>query len=233
MKRLLIIFTLCCNWLWAQQMDSLMLPVPLPEDTILDPYVLEVDTFINLVRDNHPLAVRARLIKERAEAERIGASGAFDPKAFTKVDQKYFDEKTYYRLQDYGVEIPAWFGLSARAGYETNDGVFLNPQKNLPNNGLWYADLSLTLGQGLFIDERRASLKQARLLVEAADFEIELALNQLFLDAIVQYWEWYRAYTLYLTYQEAVELARVRLEQVKVNAIIGELPMIDTLEASI
>lgn len=195
--------------------------------------IMEVDTFLNIVRENHPLAVRAQLIRDRAEAERIGASGAFDPKAFTQVKQKYFDNKTYYNLQDYGLEVPAWFGLSAKAGYENNDGAFLNPQEFVPTNGLLYADLSLTLGKGLFIDERRASLKQARLMVEAADFEIDLALNQLLLAAIDQYWEWYRAYAIYLTYEEAVELAGVRLEQVKSNASLGELPMIDTLEASI
>lgn len=195
--------------------------------------VMEIDTFMTLVRENHPLAVRARLIRERAEAERIGASGAFDPKAFSKVKQKYYDDKTYYRLQDYGLEVPAWFGLSAKAGYETNDGVFLNPQEFMPQNGLLYADLSLTLGKGLFIDQRRASLKQARLMVEAADFEIELALNQLYLEAIDQYWEWYRAYAIYLTYDGAVSLAEVRLEQVKINAELGEIPIIDTLEASI
>ncbi len=54
-------------------------------------------------------------------------------------------------------------------------------------------------------------------MVEAADFEIDLALNQLLLAAIDQYWEWYRAYAIYLTYEEAVELAGVRLEQVKTN----------------
>lgn len=231
MKQLIIILFALGTSLSAQVSDSLL---PQTEkDTLRPEQVMPVDTFMNLVRNNHPLAVRAQLIRERAEAERIGASGAFDPKAYTKVKQKYFDDKRYYNLQDYGVEVPAWFGLSAKAGYNTNDGVFLNPENNLPQNGLWYADLSLTLGKGLFIDERRASLQQARLLIEAADFEIELALNQLYLDAINQYWEWYRAYTLYLTYEEAVELARVRLEQVKTNAILGELPMIDTLEASI
>jgi outer membrane protein TolC len=231
MKRTIIILLFLNQSLWAQLGDSI--PPVLGIDTMKVEQVMPVDTFMNLVRENHPLAVRARLIRERAEAQRIGASGAFDPKAYTEVKQKYFDDKTYYRLQDYGVEVPAWFGLSAKAGYNTNDGLFLNPENNLPQNGLWYADLSLTLGKGLFIDERRASLKQARLLVMAADFEIELALNQLFLDAISQYWEWYRAYTLYLTYEEAVELADVRLQQVKTNAILGELPMIDTLEASI
>ena len=231
MKQIITLLILFVQVLHAQDGNLALVDTGL--DTPAGNQVMPVDTFMNLVRKNHPLAVRAQLIKERAEAERRGASGAFDPKAYGNVKQKYFDDKTYYSLQDYGVEVPAWFGLSAKAGYETNDGVFLNPQENLPANGLWYADLSLTLGQGLFIDQRRASLKQARLLVQAADFEIELVLNQLFLDAVTQYWEWYRAYALYLTYEDAVELARVRLEQVKSNAILGELPMIDTLEASI
>ena len=227
-----IIILLCCSLgLFAQVQDSL-LNINLP-DTSVENRVMRVDTFLNLVKENHPLAVRARLIENRAEAQRIGASGAFDPKAFGTVDQKYFNDQTYYRMQDYGLEVPAWFGLSAKAGYTTSDGIYLNPQENLPQNGLWYADLSLTLGKGLFIDQRRASLKQARLLVDAASYEIDLALNKLFLEAVSQYWEWYRAYAMYLTYEEAVELAEIRLEQVISNAVIGEIPMIDTLEASI
>ncbi len=232
MRRFLIFLVIISGKIWGQASDYEDFN-PLPDTPLVAKTIMEVDTFLGLVRENHPLAVSARLIKNRAEAKRIGASGAFDPKAFTKIKQKYYDDKTYYRLQDYGVEIPAWYGLSARAGYETNDGVFLNPQEFLPENGLLYADLSVTLGKGLFIDQRRASLKQARLMVEAADYEIELALNELLYNAAHQYWEWYRAYTMYLTYEEAVELARVRLEQVKENAIIGEIPMIDTLEASI
>lgn len=225
MKYLLVIIMCIAGLKASSQVDT--------STETLNREVLPVDVFMTLVRENHPIAEQARLIRRRAEAERMMASGNFDPKLFADVDQKYFDEQTYFRLHDYGLEIPAWFGLSAKAGYEMNDGVFLNPQQKVPANGLWYADVSLTLGRGLFTDERRTALREARLMVEAADFEVELALNNLFREALEQYWQWYRAYAIYLTYEEAVELARVRFEGVRQTALIGEEPMIDTLEATI
>lgn len=195
--------------------------------------ILPVDVYMELVENNHPMAMQAALIRQRAEAERLKASGAFDPKLFAEVNQKYFDDKNYFDLQDYGIKVPAWFGLSAKAGYELNEGVFLNPQQTVPTSGLWYADVSLTLGQGLFIDERRAMLKQARLLIDAAEFEVRWELNQLYQDALDQYWLWYEAFAIFRTYEEAIELAQVRFEAVKQSALIGEEPIIDTLEAKI
>ncbi len=189
--------------------------------------------FLKIVEENHPVAQQARLILDNADAERLQAGGNFDPKLFNQTTQKYFDDKTYYRLQNSGLEIPAWFGLSAKAGYETNDGIFLNDQNTLPESGLWYADVSWTVGRGLFIDRRRAMLRQARLLQESAEFEVQWALNQLLTDAMQDYWEWYRAYFVNQVYDEAVDLARLRFEQVRINAFVGEEPFIDTLEAYI
>jgi len=198
-----------------------------------DTTLLTADEFLELVKDNHPLSMQARLINDKAYAEKLKASGSFDPKLFSENSQKYFDDKTYYRLQTSGLEIPAWFGLSAKAGYELNDGIFLNQQNNVPTSGLWFADLSLTVGKGLFIDKRRAMLKQARLLQQSANFEIQQALNGLYLEALETYWNWYQAYSVNQVFLNAVDLARVRFEAVRENAFVGEEPFIDTLEAYI
>jgi len=194
---------------------------------------LPVDTFLSIVQRHHPMAEQARLIRERARAEKLKASGNFDPKLFSEVDQKRFKESEYYTLQNSGLEIPAWYGLKAKAGYELNDGVFLNNQNTVPASGLWYGDLSWTLGQGLFIDERRAALKQARLLVEAADYEIDLALNDLLLEALEAYWDWYTGYQELRVYQEALDQAIIRFEGVKQAALVGDRPLVDTLESAI
>ncbi len=199
----------------------------------MDSIALPVDTFMAIVERHHPLAAQARLLRESARAARLKASGGFDPKLFSEIDQKRFDAKNYYQLQNSGLEIPAWFGFKAKAGYELNDGIYLNGQNTVPASGLWYADVSWTLGRGLFIDERRAMLKQARLLEESAEFEIDLALNQLMEDALNAYWDWYAAYQEYLLFQEALELAQFRFNAVKSAAMVGDEPFIDTLEAAI
>jgi len=199
----------------------------------LDTTALPVDTFLSIVERHHPMAVKARLIKEQARAQRLKASGNFDPKLFSDMGQKRFKSTEYYTLQNSGLEIPAWFGLKAKAGYELNDGVYLNNQNTVPASGLWYGDISWTLGQGLFIDERRAALKQARILEEAAQYEIDLALNQLFLEALQSYWDWYSAYQELMVYEEALAQAQFRFRSVKQAAIIGDEPFIDTLESAI
>lgn len=213
-----ILWLLFCISAEAQQTDS----------TAFTPQQL-----LELVRENHPVAMQAQLILEKAEAERLKAAGSFDPKLFNNTKQKYFDDYSYYKLQDAGLKIPTWFGLTAKAGYEYNTGTYLNPQNKTADNGLWYADLSITLGKGLFIDERRASLKQARLMQTAATYDVELALNDIYMQVLQDYWEWYRSYTVYKLYNKGIQLAQDRFEIIRTNALIGEEPFIDTLEAYI
>lgn len=199
----------------------------------VDTTVLPVDTFVTLVKRHHPMALQARLIRNQAQANRLKASGAFDPKLFSEVNQKQFSEKDYYQLQNSGIEFPAWYGLKAKAGYELNEGVFLNNQNTVPGSGLWYADVSITLGKGLFMDERRAMLKQARLLEESAEFEVDLALNDLLEEALNSYWLWYEAYREMSVMKEALQAATFRFKGIKRQAIIGDKSMVDTLEAAI
>lgn len=219
------LFILLLGAFAMQGQDSLQALVKAPE--------LSVQDLQNIVQEHHPLARQARLIQFRAEAKRLKAGGAFDPKLFSEVEQKYFDEKNYYQLQNSGLEIPAWFGLSAKTGYELNEGLFLNNQNTVPGSGLWYADVSWTLGRGLWLDERRAALKQARLMEDAALFEVQAALNQLVLEATESYWQWYAAERRAQVYEQALETARIRLEAVRRTAVIGDRPLIDTLEAHI
>lgn len=197
------------------------------------PVVLPVDTFVQIVIQHHPLAQKAELIREQARAAKLKASGNFDPKLFSEMEQKRFKKTNYYSLQNSGLEIPGWLGLKAKAGYELNDGFYLNDQNTVPGSGLWYGDLSWTLGRGLFIDERRAALKQARLLEESAAFEVDLAMNQLLQDALEAYWNWYSAYQELLIYENALKQAEFRFEGVKQSAMIGDKPLIDTLESAI
>lgn len=198
-----------------------------------DSIAFPVDSLMVIVLEQHPMAQKARLIEEQARAAKLKASGAFDPKLFSEVEQKRYSDYLYYSLHNSGLEIPAWFGFKAKAGYELNEGVYLNNENTVPASGLWYGDISWTLGQGLFLDERRASLKQARLLEESAEFEIQLALNELLNNALQAYWDWYAAYQEYNTYQQAYKMAKFRFEALKRSALIGDKPAIDTLESLI
>lgn len=195
------------------------------------PAVMPVDTFMQLVLQHHPVARQARLLRRQAEAQQLKARGGFDPKIYADVQEKNFQEKDYYDIHKYGLKVPTWFGLSANGGFERNTGVFLNPENNVPSNGLLFAELSLTLGKGLFIDERRAALKQAQLLQKQAEHQVRLALNDLLINALYSYWQWYKNYREVSIYREAIALAQERYQGVYANSTIGESALVDTLEA--
>ena len=191
------------------------------------------DIFFKLVKENHPIAVQANMRIEMGLARIQEARGGFDPKIQAEVAQKYFKGKEYY---DYGVgklKIPTWFGVELEGGYERNQGEFLNPESSVPSAGLWFAGVSVSVGEGLFIDERRASLRIAQAMMDLNQAEKDLMMNDLLLDAGVAYWNWFKAYYSLQVNQEALQLANQRFIAVKQSAAFGDIPTIDTLESGI
>lgn len=195
--------------------------------------VLTFEEFMLQVRAHHPIARQADLIRDGGAASVRSARGGFDPKLKGNLDQKYFEEKEYYDLGKAGVSIPTWFGIELEGGYERNQGLFLNPENNVPNAGLWFAGLSVPLGQGLFIDKRRAELRRAQAFQRQSNAERDLALNRLSLEAGEAYWMWFQAFHKLDVIREAVQIAEVRYEAVKRSAFLGDVANIDTLEAAI
>jgi outer membrane protein TolC len=194
---------------------------------------MSFEGFMKLVKENHPIAQQANLQLERGEANLLAAKGGFDPQLFTNIGQKYFNNDQYYSLVNSGLKIPTWFGLSVEGGFEQNNGINLNPERKTPSNGLVYGGLSLAVGQGLFIDQRRADLRQAQAFERITVEERRLMLNNLLLNASNTYWEWFNAYQLVEINKEGLRLAEERFEGIRESAILGDLPPIDTIEALI
>ncbi len=195
--------------------------------------VFSFDEFMSRVIEHHPLARQADLQKSKGEAYVLKARGNFDPKLQSGLNQKYFDDKTYYSFLNAGLKIPTWFGIEFQGGYEQNNGQFLNPENSNPNVGLVYAGVSLPIGKGLFMDERRATLKKAQLYQESTIAQRQSLINDLLYNAGTAYWDWFAAFNSTQIYSEALELASTRFEQVKRSASLGDRPFIDTLEAGI
>jgi len=195
--------------------------------------VFSPDEFIWFVKTYHPTAQQANLLKTQGENTVRRARGNFDPYLFTYFDNKQFDDKEYFRILNTGLKVPTWYGVELKTGYDQNRGIFINPENNLPLGGLWYGGISFPIGQGLFIDNRRAQLKQAKIYAESTVAERQSILNDLFFDAIYQYWRWVEVYNQLKIYEESVVLAQTRFEAVKQSFVLGDNPAIDTLEAFI
>ena len=195
--------------------------------------VLTFEAFTAIVQQHHPMAVQSDLVVKKGAVTVQMARGGFDPQLGTDINQKYFKGDQYYSLVDAGLTVPTWFGIEVNAGYEQNGGVFLNPENSTTGGGLVYAGVSVPIGRGLFIDERRAELRKAQIYQKSTVVEQRLMMNELLFNAGKAYWEWFQAYEVLKVYEEALELAQFRFQAVKQEVLLGDKPAIDTLEAGI
>ena len=163
----------------------------------------------------------------------LKAKGGFDPTIFNQIDQKYFDSNQYYNLIQAGLKIPTWYGIEVKTGFESYKGNFLNPQDKTPNGGLWYGGVSLNLGQGMMIDQRRSELFKARIYQQSTLSEQKMQLNELIYESGYAYWNWFSAFYSKQVVLEAFQLSIERFEAVKLTTELGDRASIDTVEASI
>lgn len=194
---------------------------------------LTLDEYLSLVKSYHPVALQAGIGVDRAFYLRREALGAFDPKLELAQEKKVFNGTNYYDYLIPQVKLPLWYGIDLKGSYTTYSGDFVNPENKVPAAGLGFVGLSVPLGSGLIIDERRAALKQASLFQNMAANEQQQILNQLFVDATGAYVAWLNNWLNTEIYRQAVELAKQRAGGVKLLYKNGDRPAIDTLEALI
>jgi outer membrane protein TolC len=200
------------------------------EDTIS---IFTIDQFTWFLEKYHPVAKQAGLLERKGRSTVRRARGAFDPGLGLDFDQKDFNGIDYFTIVGSGLKIPTWLGVDIKSGFDYNRGVYINPENNLPASGLWYAGVSVPLGQGLFIDNRRAALKQAKIYAQSTEAEQQQIMNNLYFDAIKQYWKWVASKHQLELYENSLELANFLFGAVKQAYIFGDRPAIDTLEAYI
>ncbi|MFC0183507.1 TolC family protein [Pseudarcicella hirudinis] len=188
------------------------------------------DDFIEIVKRNHPLVKQANLLPLDAQTEIMQAKGQFDPKLGSSFDRKAFQGTDYYNRWDSNLKIPTYFGADFKVGYEQNSGLKLKPEES-PK--LIYAGMSVPIGQGLLIDARRATLRQAQIARQISEAEKIKSINKTILSASKDYWEWYLAYQQYSFIKEGLDLAETRFNATKERARIGEQAAIDSVEAKI
>lgn len=219
MRRLIIILLLLPSLSWAQGTDSTL---------------VTFDEYYQWVLAQHPVARQVNLLSQTAAAEIRLARGAFDPKVVVDWEKKSFDGKNYYDKVGADLKLPTWLGITPEIGFDQRDGEFLNPENFISeasNNQQISAGVSVTLGRGLFIDDRRAALKQAKLFSEMAEAQQVFLLNELLLEAATVYWEWYSAYYQKQVIDESISLAQDIFNRTKMGFDYGEVAAIDTVQA--
>ena len=123
---------------------------------------LSYTEFLDKVISEHPVVSQAGLVRDLGDAEVQSARGAFDPRFVVDYKAKDYKGTEYYNLLDAQLQVPMWYGLKLKGGFQQNQGAYVNPQNQVPDAGLFQAGVVLSLGEGLWINSRMAGLRQAQ-----------------------------------------------------------------------
>ena len=189
--------------------------------------------YLGYVKKFHPLVKTADLEISAAQANLMMARGGFDPKIEVDFDQKQFKNQDYYSILNSSFKIPTWYGVEIKAGFDNNEGVYLNPENNTPNQGLTSLGISVPLGQGLFINQRMADLRKAKINLQLSQVDRKLEAIKILYDAAVAYFDWKRNYDEVKLYETYNTNAQIRFKGVKELINQGDKPAIDSIEAGI
>jgi len=207
------------------------------EDTLrLDSTVLRLGDFLNIVLDNHPVVRQAQIVNETAQAELLTARGGFDPKVSIDYDLKNFEKKEYYDLFNATLKVPTAIGIEPKITVDRNEGLFLNDQIEIPSDNNFEqvaAGLSIPIGRGMFIDERRATLAQAKIYQDIAEADQNKMLNKILVTAAKDYWNWYLSYSEAIFLTRGIEIATEIYDRVEIDYGFGEAAVVDTIQAKI
>ncbi|MEN3322746.1 TolC family protein [Mariniflexile soesokkakense] len=195
--------------------------------------VISLSEYLGYVKSFHPIVKQANLIINESEAKLMKARGAFDPKIEVDYDRKKFKNTEYYDKLNASFKIPTWYGIELKANFEENDGLYLNPEATIPEDGLYSAGVSVSLAQGFLTNKRMTILKQSKLYVKQAKTDKQLLTNNILYEATITYFNWLRTYKEKKVYESFLENAQIRFNGIKKNYEVGEMSAIDTLEARI
>lgn len=195
--------------------------------------VLTYNEYLGYVKKFHPLVKSANLQVNSAQANLMMARGGFDPKIEVDFDQKQFKDKEYYSLLNSSFKIPTWYGIEVKAGFDNSEGIYVNPQNTLPNQGLTSLGINVPVGQGLLINQRMADLRKAKIQIQLSEAERKLQAIEVLYDASVAYFNWKRNYNEVELYKNYLKNAEIRFNGVAELIKNGDKPAIDSVEAGI
>ncbi|MBR9846940.1 MAG: TolC family protein [Algicola sp.] len=221
-KYISIVFILISSCVFSQEQSQMQ-----------DSLVLSFSEYLGYVKKFHPVAKQAELTIQIGQANLMKARGGFDPKVEVDHSRKTFKNTEYYDQLNATFKIPTWYGIELKANFEQNEGVFLNPEAFLPEDGLYSAGISASLGQGLWINQRMADVKKAKFFREQTLADRELIVNQILYDASIAYFNWLQAYIEVKTYERFLTNATIRAKGVERSVEAGDKAQIDVTEANI
>lgn len=198
-----------------------------------NPNELTYDEFLGYVKKFHPAVKQSNLALSEAQANLMMARGGFDPKIEVDFNEKQFKGTEYYSILNSSFKIPTWYGIEIKAGFDNSEGVYVNPQNTTPNSGLTSLGITIPVGQGLFINQRMADLRKAKIQIQLNEAERRLEAIEVLYEASVAYFNWKRSFDERVLYETYYENAKVRYQGVVQLVQQGDQSAIDSIEAGI
>jgi outer membrane protein TolC len=189
--------------------------------------------YLGYVKKYHPLVKQANLEVTNAQAKLMMARGGFDPKLEVDYNKKEFKGTEYYSLLNSSFKIPTWYGIEVKAGFDDTSGEYYNPQNKTPEAGLTSLGINVALGQGMFINQRMADVREGKLQVKLSDAQRKLRAIEVLYQASEAYFEWRKSYNEAELYKNYLGFASTRFQGVKKLIAAGDSPAIDSVEAKI
>ncbi len=191
--------------------------------------VLSYESYLDIVRNYHPVVLQANILNQQAIANKLMAKGGFDPIISYDLAQKTFAGQEYYKSSIPEIKIPTWYGIEVSAGMQTLNGQRTENDQTLGSTN--YFGLNVPLAKNLLIDKRRAALKQANIVSQMAVNERNAIVNDILWEATLTYIEWAKNYELQQVLEQSVAILNTRYNFTKQSYLNGERPAIDSLEA--
>ena len=198
-----------------------------------NPTEFTYNEFLGYVKKYHPLVKQADLKLSEAQANLMQARGAFDPKIEVDFNEKQFKDNQYYSILNSSFKIPTWYGIELKAGFDNSEGIYVNPENTLPNSGLTSFGISVPVGQGLFINQRMADIRKAKIAQNLNAAERNLQAIEVLHEASVSYVNWKRAFEEVKLYENYLVNASNRYKGIEKLISEGDKPAIDSIEAGI
>lgn len=221
--------------------STLLLVFPLSNTLALDtktsPYAatqpLRLKTVLSLVETQHPLLHGSRTEKLEAQGKLLKALGAFEPTLVNdfELERLVKDGQTKsVGFNDTIIQMRHPWGLQGFAGWRTGLGDVDVADLGIGNNQPLLG-LVLPLLRGLGTNPESGELEKSKLAEQEATLNIQQTRQDLYLGAATQYWKWVAAWKVVDLRQQALEVAKVRLQQLTRQAEAGAVAEFDVTEA--
>jgi outer membrane protein TolC len=185
--------------------------------------------FLAVVNRFHPLAKKANLDVNIAEANVVSSKSGFDPVYTNDNSRKELEGVFYYQHRVNEVKIPTWYGADVVIGKENISGLRLNPRET--EGAVSYVGISIPVLRNLVMDKRRAAIQQAKQYLSQTQWQRLQTTNELKRNALIAYWNWWEYHQQYLVIEAAKISSEKRHAMVRSFYLNGERPAIDTIEA--